>query len=184
MAKKKVPDDNVHLIVAEDTDVTIERHPEDWLAIAIFWGLAFIVFAQFFTRYVLNDSLAWTEEIARYALIWTVFVGAVMVTRRNRHIAVELVANLLPPTTTRAVLLAFIDVVKLLFLGLLAYFSLTIVERMHYQRMTVIDLPMSWVYGGVVLGCIGMFARQVHNFWRNAREHWRKPGHTLDHGIE
>ena len=30
--------------------------------------MAFAVFLQFFTRYVLNDSLAWTEEIATYCL--------------------------------------------------------------------------------------------------------------------
>lgn len=180
----KKPDDNVHLIVAEDQDVVVEYHPEDWLSIIIFWGLAFIVFLQFFTRYVMNDSLAWTEEIARYALIWVVFVGAAMVTRRNSHIAVELVSNLLPQNATRAALLAFIDLVKLGFMGLLAYFSITIVERMHYQRMTVIDLPMSYVYAGVVLGCVLMFGRQIHNFWRNAREGWRRPSHTLDHGRE
>ena len=37
---------------------------EDWLALAIFWIMALCVFLQFFTRYVLNDSYAWTEEIA------------------------------------------------------------------------------------------------------------------------
>jgi TRAP-type C4-dicarboxylate transport system permease small subunit len=176
------PPGEEHLIHVEDEEVTVEYHPEDWLAIVIFWGLSFIVFLQFFTRYVMNDSLAWTEEIARYALIWVVFVGAAMVTRRNSHIAVELVSNLLPPNATRAALLAFIDIVKLCFMGLLAYFSITIVERMHYQRMTVIDLPMSYVYAGVVLGCVLMFARQLHNFWRNAREGWRLPSHTVDHG--
>ena len=183
-ADKPSADENVHLIVAEDQDVVVEYHPEDWLAIVLFWSLAFIVFLQFFTRYVMNDSLAWTEEIARYGLIWVVFVGAVMVTRRNSHIAVELVSNLLPANATRAVLLAFIDIVKLGFMGLLAYFSITIVERMHYQRMTVIDLPMSYVYAGVVLGCVLMFARQIHNFWRNAREGWRLPSHSVDHGRE
>lgn len=183
-ADKPPADENVHLIVAEDQDVVIERHPEDWLAIVLFWSLAFIVFLQFFTRYVMNDSLAWTEEIARYGLIWVVFVGAAMVTRRNSHIAVELVSNLLPANATRAALLAFIDIVKLFFMGLLAYFSITIVERMHYQRMTVIDLPMSYVYAGVVLGCVLMFLRQIHNFWRNAREGWRLPSHSVDHGRE
>ena len=34
---------------------------EDWLALAIFWIMALSVFLQFFTRYVLNDSYAWTE---------------------------------------------------------------------------------------------------------------------------
>ena len=69
------------LIVAEDAEVVIEHIPEDWLAFAIFWALAFIVFLQFFTRYMLNDSLAWTEEIARYGLMWVVFIGGAMVTR-------------------------------------------------------------------------------------------------------
>src|SRR5512139_3133792 len=87
--KKKNAAGDVHLIVAKDAEVVIEHHPEDWLAFVLFWSLAFIVFLQFFTRYVLNDSLAWTEEIARYALIWVVFIGGAMVTRRNTHTAVE-----------------------------------------------------------------------------------------------
>ena len=37
---------------------------EDWVTLAVFWLLAVCVFLQFFTRYVLNDRLAWTEEIA------------------------------------------------------------------------------------------------------------------------
>ena len=93
--------------------MVIEHHPEDWLAFVIFWSLAFIVFLQFFTRYVLNDSLAWTEEIARYALMWVVFIGGAMVTRRNTHIAVELLSNVMKPGPLRATLLAFVDFVKL-----------------------------------------------------------------------
>lgn len=169
------PDENVHLIVAEDQDVVIEYHPEDWLAFIIFWSLAGIVFLQFFTRYVLNDSLSWTEEIARYGLMWVVFIGGAMVTRRRTHIAVELLANVMEPGPLRATLLAFVDIVTLVFLGLLAWLSVTIIERMSIQRMTVFDLPMSYVYMGVGLGCFLMFIRQAVNVWRNARAGWRKP---------
>ena len=77
------PPDDVHLIVAEDEEVVIEHHPEDWIAFVMFWALAFIVFLQFFTRYILNDSLAWTEEIARYGLMWLVFIGGAVVTRKQ-----------------------------------------------------------------------------------------------------
>src|SRR5689334_12669886 len=156
-AARKKTNKTAHLIVAEDAEVVVERYPEDWLAMAIFWSLAFIVFLQFFTRYVLNDSLSWTEEIARYGLMWVVFIGGIMVTRRNTHIAVELMSNLMKPGQARQTLLAGTDIVKLLFLALLAYFSITITDRMGGQVMTVFDVSMSYVYAGVSLGCIGMF---------------------------
>ena len=149
----------------------------------IFWSLAFIVFLQFFTRYVLNDSLAWTEEIARYGLMWVTFIGGILVTRRSTHIAVELMSNLMSPGPARVALLIFIDVVKLLFLALLAYFSLTITERMDSQRMTVFDVPMSYVYAGVAVGCIGMFLRQAQNVWRNYKIGWRRPHDMHDQII-
>ena len=171
----KLPDDNVHLIVAKDEEIVIEHHPEDWLAFVIFWSLAFIVFLQFFTRYVLNDSLSWTEEIARYGLMWIVFIGGIMVTRRNTHIAVELLSNVMKPGLVRSTLLAIVDLIKLSFLGLLAWFAWTITERMGLQRMTVFDLPMSYVYAGVAFGCLGMFLRQAINVWRNARIGWSRP---------
>jgi TRAP-type C4-dicarboxylate transport system permease small subunit len=171
-----------HLIHVEDDAITIEHYPEDWLAFAIFWALALIVFLQFFTRYVLNDSLSWTEEIARYGLIWITYIGAVMVTRRNNHIAVMLLPNLLPAWGGR-LLLAVVDLVTLGFVGLLAYFSTQIVGRMHVQRMSVVDLPMSYVYAGVVLGLILMLARQAQRTWRNARDGWREAHAALTAGL-
>src|SRR3954451_16345629 len=163
-----------HLIHVEDAEVEIEHHPEDWLAFALFWCLAFIVFLQFFTRYILNDSLSWTEEIARYGLMWLAFIGGAVVTRKKSHIAVELLSNLMAPGRLRSALLALVDFVTLGFLGLLAYFSVTIVERMHSQTMTVVELPISIVYGGVGLGCLLMLVRQAQVVWRNARERWHR----------
>ena len=158
MSKQAAPDGEKRLIEVEDAEVKIEHYPEDWIAFVIFWSLAFIVFLQFFTRYVLNDSLSWTEEIARYGLMWIVFIGGAMV-----------------PGPARATVLALVDFVKLAFLGLLAFVSWTITERMHYQRMTVFDLPMSYVYGGVAFGCFLMLMRQAINVWRNARIGWSRP---------
>jgi TRAP-type C4-dicarboxylate transport system permease small subunit len=178
--KKSSPDDDVHLIVAKDEDVVIEHHPEDWIAFFLFWALAFIVFLQFFTRYILNDSLSWTEEIARYGLMWLAFIGGAVVTRKKTHIAVELLGNLMKPGPLRTVLFALVDLVTLGFMGLLAYFSISITERMQSQTMTVFDLPMSLVYGGVAFGCFLMFARQLMAFVRNARTGWRKPPDVVD----
>src|SRR5690349_6074127 len=181
MSKNKGNEEK-RLIEAEDAAVTIEHYPEDWIAFVIFWSLAFIVFLQFFTRYILNDSLAWTEEIARYGLMWIVFIGGAMVTRRNTHIAVELLSNVMKPGPMRQVLLAAVDIVKLAFIAFLAFSSVTITGRMGIQRMTVFDVSMSWVYGGVAFGCFLMLFRQAINVWRNAREGWKKP-HDVTHQI-
>ncbi len=174
--------DHKPLIVMEDEEIHLEYYPEDWLAFFVFWGLGAIVFLQFFTRYVLNDSLAWTEEIARYALMWLTFIGAAVVARKNLHISVEVVLHYLPKFPAR-LLLAIVDTIKLLFMGLLAYFSLMIVERMQWQRMVIIDLPMSIVYGGVALGCFIMLIRQVVIFFRNARDGWRKAQESIGEGL-
>jgi TRAP-type transport system small permease protein len=176
------PAGHERLIEVEDAEVEIEHHFEDWIAFAIFWALAAIVFLQFFTRYVLNDSVAWTEEIARYGLIWVTFIGAAMVTRRNSHIAVVLLPNVLPAWAAR-LLLALVDIIMLGFLALLSCFSVLIVQRMQVQRMTVVDLPMSVVYGAVVLGCFLMCFRQLQRVWRNARDGWRSAQEALTEGL-
>ena len=172
--KSPPPEEGVHLIVAKDAEVTVEYHPEDWIAFILFWSLAFIVFLQFFTRYVLNDSLSWTEEIARYGLMWITFIGGAVVTRKKTHIAVELLGNLMKPSLLRTMLFALVDFVTLGFLALLAWFSISITERMQSQTMTVFDLPMSYVYGGVAFGCFLMLFRQIITVWTHARQRWQR----------
>ena len=70
---------------------------EAWIALGIFWLLGLTVLYQFITSYVLNDSAAWTEEIARYLLIGVVFVGAAIGVIKNNHIQVDF---FLPPHAT------------------------------------------------------------------------------------
>ena len=117
MSEKSKPDDDVHLIVVQDEEVIIEHYPEDWIAFVLFWALAIIVFLQFFTRYIMNDSLSWTEEIARYGLMSLAFIGGAVVTRKKAHIAVELVSNLMGPGPMRSALLALVDFVTLGFMA-------------------------------------------------------------------
>ena len=82
---------------------------EDWVTFAIFWLMTLAVFLQFFTRYVLNNSFAWTEEIATYCLVVIVFIGAAMCVRLGRHIHVDFLFRYLPAGVAR-VLATAIDV--------------------------------------------------------------------------
>ena len=63
----------------------------DLPALFVFATLFAVVFLQFFTRYVLNDSLAWTEEAARYLLIILVFYGVIKCELLDSHIRLEFI---------------------------------------------------------------------------------------------
>ena len=87
---------------------------EGWVALGIFWVLGVTVFYQFFTRYALNDSAAWTEEIARYLLIGVVFIGSAIGVARNTHIHVDFLYRFLPGPAGR-LLAATVDLLRIAF---------------------------------------------------------------------
>jgi TRAP-type C4-dicarboxylate transport system permease small subunit len=148
---------------------------EDWLTFALFWLMCFAVFLQFFTRYVLNDSFAWTEEIATNFLVVIVFVGAAMCVRINRHIQVDFLFRYLPRGVGR-VLSTAIDVVRIAFLAYAAFLTWRLMEIVADEEMTTIRLPKNLVYGGVLLGFALMAVRAVQVAYQN----WRRGYSVLE----
>jgi tripartite ATP-independent transporter DctM subunit len=61
-----------------------------------------VALLQVFCRYVLNSSLSWPEEAARFGFVWFVFLGAAVLTRRGRHILIEMLPRALSPSGQRA----------------------------------------------------------------------------------
>jgi TRAP-type C4-dicarboxylate transport system permease small subunit len=155
---------------AADEAVDLSGTPvEAWLALALFWALGLTVFYQFFTRYVLNNSASWTEEIARYLLIGTVFVGATIGVAKNNHIQVDFFYRFMPQRLSRAMGL-LVDVMRIVFFGLAVVMSWQMMQKLGSYKMTVIDLPMNIVYSVVMLGFAAMFVR---SFWV-LRVHWQR----------
>ncbi|HSK41645.1 MAG TPA: TRAP transporter small permease [Arenibaculum sp.] len=155
------------------------RNVEDTIAFIVFWVLAFVVFLQFFTRYVLNDSLAWTEEGARYLLIAVTFLGGGMAVRRRAHIAVEFFHTMLPARAS-ALLYSVCDLVSVAFYAYAAWLAWRMIGLMQTQRMAVIDLPMSVLYAVVLAGLVMMTVRAVQSAWRRVRH----PSHGPSHGDD
>ena len=147
---------------AQDEEVDLSNTTvEGWVALGFFWILGATVFFQFFTRYVMNDSAAWTEEIARYLLMAVVFTGAVIGVVKNNHIQVDFFYKFMPPLVARAMASA-VDVLRVGFFAAATVLSAMMMLKLgSSSRMTMVDLPMNWVYGICLLGFTAMAFRSV-----------------------
>jgi TRAP-type transport system small permease protein len=146
---------------AVDEEIDLSDTPvEAWASLVLFWALGGVVFTQFFTRYALNNSASWTEEIARYLLIGVVFVGASIGVAKNNHIQVDLLYRYLPKAVARG-MSTLVDGLRILFFGAMTWFTVQMMMKMGNYKMTIVDLPMNIVYGVVLFGFAAMTLRSV-----------------------
>ena len=166
---KLVGDDGEFHAVDEAVDLSGTTF-EAWIALGIFWLLGATVLYQFVTRYVLNDSAAWTEEIARYLLVGVVFVGAAIGVAKNNHIQVDFFYRHLPVAMGRALGVA-VDAVRTLFFVAAVVMTVQMMIKIgNNASMTIVDLPMNIVYGVCLFGFIAMLVRSV----QVSVVHWRR----------
>jgi TRAP-type C4-dicarboxylate transport system permease small subunit len=171
---KVMGDDGEFHVVDEAVDLS-DTPAEGWVALALFWLLGSVVFTQFFTRYVLNDSASWTEEIARYLLVGAVFVGAGIGVAKNNHIQVDLLYRYLPHGAARALSTA-VDAMRIAFFAAMTVFTAQMMGKLQGMQMSVVNLPMNIVYGVCLFGLACMTLRSI---WV-AKVHWQRGYSVLE----
>jgi TRAP-type C4-dicarboxylate transport system permease small subunit len=173
---EKIIDEEGHFHLEDDAIDLSDTIAEGWAALGIFWLLALTVFYQFVTRYVLNDSASWTEEIARYLLIAVVFVGATIGVAKNTQIQVDFFYRHMPAAVGRWLSRA-VDVLRIGFFAAAVVLTGQMMLKLGSNtRMTIIDAPMNLVYGVVLLGFAAMTFRSI----QVARVHWRRGYSVLE----
>ena len=159
---------------AVDEEVDLSGTPiEAWVALGFFWLLGATVFYQFFTRYVLNNSASWTEEIARYLLIAVVFTGATIGVAKNNHIQVDFFYKFMTAWMSK-LMSHLVDIMRIAFFGAATFLTGQMMEKLGTYKMTIIDLPMNLVYGVVMAGFAAMCLRAI---WV-MKIHWQR-GYTV-----
>jgi C4-dicarboxylate transporter DctQ subunit len=103
------------------------------------------------------DVLTWTEELARYLMVWTVFIGAAIGAKLGAHVGVEAFINLLPPRFTRRCLLLG-GVISASFSLFLVWYGLEVVQRITDtgQISPALEIPMFYIYAILPAGALLM----------------------------
>ena len=176
MSDEKIIDEEGHFHVEDEAVDLSGTIAEGWAALAIFWTLGLTVVYQFITRYVLNDSAAWTEEVARYLLIGVVFVGVAIGVAKNMAIQVDFFYRYLPPAVGRW-MSRLVDALRIAFFAAAVVMTVQMMLKIGNQtRMTIVDAPMNIVYGVVLLGFVALTFRSI----QVALRHWRRGYSVLE----
>jgi TRAP-type C4-dicarboxylate transport system permease small subunit len=131
------------------------------LAMAAIFAL---VFLNVVLRYGFGTSLSWVEEVARFLMIWGVFLGAGLALREGRHVSIDVLQDRLPEATRRLLRIA-IAVVVLIFLVGLGYLGLRFVIFAWDKVTMALQISRGIPYLAVPLGC-ALFAIHLLLFFR------------------
>jgi TRAP-type C4-dicarboxylate transport system permease small subunit len=132
----------------------VKRVLDRWvLAVAsvLFVLMILIVFLQVICRYVFDNSLSWSEEVARYLLVWTIFLSAGYVLGQGCHIFLDVVFGAFPQRLQK-IFRRFSDILLLGFSMVVVMYGAELVMIGKVQRSTAVGIPMWLVYTAIPLG--------------------------------
>lgn len=112
---------------------------------AITIGMLLVVMVQVIARYVLNDSLSWSEELSKLAMVWATFLVTPWAMRTQAHVSIEFFVDALGPRTRWGLAL----VVNGLLLGILLVLlneSLDFVRAGFAIRAASLPMAVGWAY--------------------------------------
>lgn len=113
-------------------------------------AMALLIGYQVFSRYVLNHSLFWAEEVGRMCLVWITFLGATAAYRRHHHVGIDVLVRRLPERFQIAAGLMAWWASMLLFSVMVVY-GARFVGFVANQKSAALGLPMALPYSVIPL---------------------------------
>ena len=131
-----------------------------YVGISLFSVLIIACIAQVFFRFVLNNSLSWTEELSRYCFIWMHMIGASLLIGSGEHATVTVILDLLQGVARKALdvmieMVIFINGAVMLRSGIILSYS----SRANLS--TAMSIPMWVVNSSVAVGGLLLIIQAV-----------------------
>jgi TRAP-type C4-dicarboxylate transport system permease small subunit len=120
----------------------------DSLLSALGISMAAIVTLEVFCRYLLNHSLFWAEELARYILVWLTFLGATAAYRRKAHPGIEILSSKMGPRLHRANTI-FVHCISLSLFLVMIYYGINFSYFVRLQITPALSLP-KWIIFAII----------------------------------
>lgn len=131
----------------------LDANIEKVLCVGLLALMSIIIVVQVFFRYVLQNSLQWSEEIARYMFIWLIYIGIAYGVKLDKHIAVDAVYSFLPAKAKPYYALIGY-VIFAVFAVIVVYYGVLVTANIAAsgQISNGAHVPMEYVYVAPVVG--------------------------------
>ncbi len=133
-----------------------------WVVVIMTAVMSVIILAQVIFRYVLEAPLPWSEEVARYLMVWGTFLGAGLGVRKRALLGMEFVVNILPKFPKRMVT-GLVTIIQLIFLVVVFYYGIKMTMVTKSQLSAAMQISMAWAYSGIPVGITLMFLNTIAN---------------------
>ena len=140
----------------------------DWVCLGLMLVLVADVFLGVWSRYVLQATFQWYDEVARLCFVWMVFLGAASAVRRGAHFRLHLLIDRLGPRLRRVNDLV-VGLLVVVFGGVLVAGGVAMWPVARRQVSDSLELSMVWFYGALPVGGALMILFSIPHLWRLAR---------------
>mgnify|MGYP005805075551 FL=1 len=137
---------------------------EGYICIGTLAVMSVVVFIQVFFRYVVKGSLPWSEELSRYLLVWTAFMGGAYGVRQGAHIGVEAFMLLFPKKIQKIVAI-LVKIGGIILCAVICYYGWRIVGTQieKNQLSPAMRIPMGYMYAAIPIGMIFFIIRYIQD---------------------
>lgn len=120
----------------------------EWFLVTIFALLVLDVLFQVFSRYVLGTSFTWTEEFARFSLIWMTIVGAAYLNGKREHLSMDFLYQKFSESNRKKAAI-LIEVLIFLFALIVMFIGggNLVYTTLHLEQLSgTLRLPLGYIY--------------------------------------
>lgn len=138
------------------------NHFEEYLGVASLIFTSLLIFFQVVLRYMFNYSLSWSEEGARYLIVWFIFIGSSIAVREKAHATVDALVTILPERW-KGVFSIVANILSITFCVILIWSSSIMVSNViEFGSVTpAMGIPMYLPYLAIPVGAALMLIRFV-----------------------
>ena len=133
--------------------------------------MVIVVFAATFFRFTKLMIIPWSEELARYIMVWIIFLGIGVGAKTNSHFTVDNLVNALPKSTHKAFFIIRSAII-IGFCGVIIYISIGFINSLMSmgQVSPSLQIPMWIAYAAVPVGMVLMIVRTIQYVVRKFKE--------------